>query len=549
VVVAGVSLVWLLWSSDGIPQAPLPKVVAEEGPPPEAEGGKKEAPPVELPPPKKFREASVAGLFYPKDAEKLGAALDGYLEKAQPKISGRLRGLVCPHAGYEYSGPVAAFGYKLLKGSGFKTVLLMAPSHYAEFEGVALPGEDAFRTPLGVVRVPPTIVALAKTPPFAVNPPSQVHTPGWARQSPLRLAPGDQETPHTWEHSEEVQIPFLQRTLKDFVLVPMVFGQTDEAAAAKGLLPLLDDQTLVIASSDLSHYYPYDAAKRLDEACVEAILALDTDRMRRQEACGKSPILALMHLAKAKGWRPVLLDYRNSGDTAGDKSRVVGYAAIAFVDTQAEAKPEAKKAAAAEEKAAARYTREERQYLLRLARQTIQARLKSAAAPAPDPQKLPRKFLEPSGCFVTLTKFGDLRGCIGHILAQEALYKAVMDNAVNAAFRDTRFEPVGAAEEPQLEIEISVLTAPAPLAFDSPADLLAKLKPHRDGMVLQIGRRSATFLPQVWEQIPEKEEFLAQLSRKAGCAADAWKGQNVSVSIYHVEAFKEADFKAAPERK
>jgi AmmeMemoRadiSam system protein A len=206
-------------------------------------------------------------------------------------------------------------------------------------------------------------------------------------------------------------------------------------------------------------------------------------------------------------------------------------------------------AGATPEKAEAQYTREERRYLLQLARQTIQARLMGAAAPAPDPEKLPKKFLEPRGCFVTLTKLGDLRGCIGHIIAQEALYKAVMDNAINAAFRDTRFDPVEAGEEPRLEIEVSVLTAPAPLAFDSPEDLLAKLKPRRDGMVLQIGRRSATFLPQVWEQIPEKEEFLAHLSRKAGCAADAWKGQNVSVSIYHVEAFKEADFKAAPEKK
>jgi AmmeMemoRadiSam system protein B/AmmeMemoRadiSam system protein A len=546
--VAAIAVLWFWQATGQAPATVLRKAGAEEPPPPaeKPEAEKKDAAPEA--PPRKVREASVAGLFYPADAQELATALDGYLEKAQPKCEGRVRALICPHAGYEFSGPVAAFGYKLLRGREFKTVLLLAPSHYADFEGVALPDEDAFRTPLGLVRVSPLVAALAKTPPFAVNPPALVEEPGWSRQLPLRLPPDAKQTPHTWEHSEEVQIPFLQRVLKGFTLVPMVLGRVDQAAVAKGLLPLIDDQTLVVASSDLSHYHPYDAARRLDESCAEAVLALDPERMARQEACGKGPILALLHIAKAKGWRPVLLDARNSGDTSGDKRRVVGYMAVAFVDPAAGAKAEPPAAAPAE-RPEAQYTPEDRRFLLQLARQTIQTRLKREARPAPDEQKLPKKLLEERGCFVTLTKGGDLRGCIGHIVAQEALYKAVIDNTLNAAFRDSRFDPVELAEEPDLEIEISVLTPPAPLAFDSPEDLLQKLQPHRDGVVLTIGGRSATFLPQVWEQIPEKEDFLGHLARKAGCAANAWRGKGVTVQIYHVEAFKEAELKAAVEKK
>jgi AmmeMemoRadiSam system protein A len=140
---------------------------------------------------------------------------------------------------------------------------------------------------------------------------------------------------------------------------------------------------------------------------------------------------------------------------------------------------------------------------------------------------------------VTLTEHGELRGCIGHIFPKEPLYRAIMDNARNAALSDPRFPPVGINELDKIDVEVSVLSEPAPLKFDGPGDLLAKLQPHKDGVVLQIGQNMATFLPQVWEQLPERAEFLNHLSLKAGCAADAWRGPKTSVQIYHVEAFKE----------
>jgi uncharacterized protein len=177
--------------------------------------------------------------------------------------------------------------------------------------------------------------------------------------------------------------------------------------------------------------------------------------------------------------------------------------------------------------------------LVRLARQTLEEVVRHQRLPEVDAASFSSRLRQPSGCFVTLEIQGQLRGCIGHILPQEALYQAVMDNANSAALRDTRFSPVTPEELPRIEVEVSVLTVPQPLSFNSPADLLAKLVPNRDGVVLSIGFRRATFLPQVWEKLPDPERFLQQLSMKAGLDADDWRRPETSVQIYHVQAFKE----------
>ena len=176
---------------------------------------------------------------------------------------------------------------------------------------------------------------MAKVKPLAINPPCEVERPQWWPASPQReLPPFGEDTPHTWEHSVEVQVPFLQRTLKQFSVVPIVLGRVDPEAVGEALMPLLDDETLLVASSDLTHYLPYDTAQKLDGTCVPRVCSLNTDWLEQEEgrmartplACGKlRRSQALMHVARKKGWKAKLLDYRNSGDTAGDKSRVVGY--------------------------------------------------------------------------------------------------------------------------------------------------------------------------------------------------------------------------------
>lgn len=479
----------------------------------------------------KIREPAVAGLFYPKAPVALGKAIDLCLASAKTEpLPGELKALICPHAGYPYSGPVAASAYRLLAGHEWQTVVVMGPSHYADLRGASVTNAAVFRTPLGDVPIARKARDLSQLPPFALEPRCAVERPDWWAQS-SRAAPAE-ATADTWEHSVEVEIPFLQKTLKGFQLVPVVVGRVDPGEAAQALIRILDERTLLIASSDLSHYYPYAEARERDRRCVDAICRLDLDAMASQEACGQAPILTLMHVAKQRGWKVQLLDCRNSGDTAGGRSRVVGYAAIAFYAPAAE-----------------RFTAAERRYLLELARRTVREVAATGRLPEVSAAGLAPKFTEAKGCFVTLTKHGDLRGCIGYITPQGPLVRAVVENARNAALHDPRFPAVRPGEVDQLEIEISVLTVPQPLAFNSPDDLLRKLQPHRDGVVLQIGNRSATYLPQVWEQLPDKEEFLNHLAEKAGCEPSAWCRANASVLIYQVESFKESDVKSPEPRE
>lgn len=483
---------------------------------------------------KNVRKAAVAGLFYPRDKGKLLAAVDGYLAGAKPAPLENLRAVISPHAGFRYSGPTAAHAYKLLKGRNIRTVIVLAPSHYARFEGASIPDVEAYETPLGRVPLSPLATKLAGTGPFRVNPGCTVRRPDWWRQAPKELPPFGQDTPHTWEHSLEVQLPFLQRTLEKFALVPIVFGRVDPEAVARALAERLDERTLVVASSDLSHFHPYDVARDLDTKCIQAICSLDPDRVKPQEACGKGPILALMHVARMKGWKAKSLDYRNSGDTAArDRSSVVGYSAIGFF---ASGKPEEPAMKPSHD-----FTPEEQDLLLDLARKTIEEAVRRGEFPEVDPASLPKKFSEPGACFVTLTRKGRLRGCIGHIFARMPLYKAVLDNAMSAALRDTRFNSVEKHEIDGIEIEVSVLTRPVPLEFTSPEDLLRKLRPNVDGVVLQVGENRSTYLPQVWEKIPTRKEFLDSLARKAGLAPEAWKSPDVKILVYQVKAFKESE--------
>ena len=475
---------------------------------------------------REIRPPAVAGLFYPEDERALARQVDRLLAAAPTHEATPLRALIAPHAGYEYSGPTAACAYKLLAGRAYRTVIVLAASHYATFEGVSVPATDAYQTPLGTVPVSPLARELARTQPFVLAPRCRVQRPSWAHRGPRPAPLAGEDTPETWEHSVEVQVPFLQRTLTNFALLPVVFGAADPAEVAQRLAPFVDDATLVVASTDLSHFHTYDDARALDQRCVKAICDLDAERMKSQEACGRMPVLALMHLAKLKGWKPELLDCRNSGDTAGDKRRVVGYAAIGFFDPAS--KPDAPEFPAAD-----------RRWLLQLARQTLRSVTRGGGLPDVPADAVPASCQATRGCFVTLTANGQLRGCIGNLAPDESLCAAVMEHARNAALHDARFPPVTADEVEALHIEISVLTEPQPLKFQSPADLLARLQPPRDGVVLKLGSRRATFLPQVWEQLPDKTNFLSHLARKAGGAATDWRGKNVSVDTYRVEAFEE----------
>ncbi len=263
---------------------------------------------------KMIRKPAVAGTFYPASPERLRAMLRAFLDEASVPQLANVRAVIAPHAGYIYSGPIAAHAYKVWENTPQRphTIYLMGPAHYEYVSGIALTRAGAFATPLGTVPVAEEIVdvLLDHGRPFLVS-----------------------ESAHAPEHCLEVQLPFLQVVFGNhFRIVPMLFGQVNPLEVVPTLVDLLraDPNALVVVSSDLSHYHDYWTARRLDTATIEAIVQGDMERARQGEACGILPILTLMGVAGRMGWMPHLLDYRNSGDTAGDKSRVVGYAAIAY---------------------------------------------------------------------------------------------------------------------------------------------------------------------------------------------------------------------------
>ena len=320
------------------------------------------------------------------------------------------------------------------------------------------------------------------------------------------------------EHSLEVQLPFLQQVLGDFKLLPLAVGEATAAEVAEVLEKVWGgDETLIVISSDLSHFLPDALARKVDGETVNTILALNP-HLNHEQACGATPVNGLLLAARKHGLHPVVLDVRNSSQTVGDPDRVVGYAAFAF---QAEASPDQPDA----DKGAT---------LLKLARSEIAAKLGHEA----DAPIQASWLAEPGASFVTLTRQGELRGCIGTLEAHRPLGLDVRENAVAAAFRDPRFMPLTLAEFEEIRVEVSLLSPAEPLAVASEADVLANLRPGIDGVVFEYGHYRSTFLPQVWEQLPDPAEFLAHLKRKAGLAADFWADQ-VRLSRYTVTKWKE----------
>ncbi|MBW2018687.1 MAG: AmmeMemoRadiSam system protein B [Deltaproteobacteria bacterium] len=456
----------------------------------------------------KVRPAAVAGMFYPDAPDELRQMVRTFFKDARGvKVPGKVRGLVSPHAGYIYSGVVAAAGYRQIDPST-RTVILLGPSHRVPLRAPSIPEVLAYWTPLG-----------------------DVHLARFA--STLRRSRGFESVPeaHLKEWALEVQLPFLQGILKEFEIVPILMNSSDPKALAKTLVPYIDDDTLVVASSDLSHYYSYETAVALDRICTRAISECKFSDMPICEACGKQAVLTLMHIAKIKGWQGTLVDYRNSGDTAGGRNRVVGYASIAFVDRR-EVTGTMKKT----------LSNQDRKALLKLARSAIEARLVKGTK-VDRPAQVSPALNESKGCFVTLHKHGQLRGCIGTIEPICPLLECVEKNAQSAAFHDPRFPPLNADELKDIDIEISVLSVPEALNFKDGEDLKRKLKPNVHGVILSRGIHRSTFLPQVWEQLPDTEQFLEHLCLKGGMSPNAWQDPQTKVEVYEAEVFGENDLK------
>lgn len=452
------------------------------------------------------RHAAVAGMFYPNNSTELEQTLTDLL--AQPEgdaVARPPKALIVPHAGYVYSGPVAASAYArlaTLRGR-IRRVVLLGPAHYAYVRGLALPVAESFRTPLG--EVPLDLKGMR-------------HLEALPQVSRSAAA-------HRKEHSLEVQLPFLQHVLGDFELLPLAVGEASAEEVAEVLEAVWgDDETLIVISSDLSHFLPDKLAREMDRETVAAIVALNSE-IDADRACGATPINGLLLAAQRHGLRAVTLDVRNSSQTAGDPDRVVGYAAFAF---------EAEVPDAIADNNREPFDERRGEILLKLARAAISARLGLRTPPVQEPEWL----AEPGATFVTLTMRGELRGCIGTIEPHRSLGEDVAENAVSAAFGDPRFHPLRPTELNDIRIEVSMLSPTEPIVAADEAAVLAALRPHVDGVVLEYKRYRGLFLPQVWEQLPESTKFLAHLKRKAGLPMNFWSPA-VRLQRFTVSKWKE----------
>ncbi|MBN2374555.1 AmmeMemoRadiSam system protein B [bacterium] len=488
------------------------------------------------------RQPAVSGQFYPSDPKGLRDSIQQFLQQASPaKPKGRLKALICPHAGYQYSGQVAAFSYKLLEGEDFDTVILLGPSHRFNLKGISVWPSGTYKTPLGDVKINKRVAA------------QLLESSNFTRF---------EKQAHMNEHSLEVQIPFLQAVLKDFLIVPVLVNRLSTSEIiqiSRKIASLLNDSgTLLIVSTDLSHYHPYDEANDMDKKAIDAIKNIDIEGLMEllkngeSEICGETSVMLLLETVKHMGHsvKIDLIKYANSGDTSGMKDRVVGYASMSMTisdegnmqqsETNGDESADKKSGSDPAERGDGKLpesenllNEQEKKKLLQIARSSITAHL--AGKPLPEFDVTEPRLLEQRGAFVTLHKRGMLRGCIGYVRAIMPLYKSVSDCAVSAAVKDYRFPPLQRQELDEIDIEISALT---PL---KKIDDIKQIRVGEHGLYISLPPRTGLLLPQVateygWDRL----EFLAHTCQKAGIPDDAWQ-KGADIYIFSAQVFGEKE--------
>ncbi len=473
----------------------------------------------------RIREPAVAGAFYPETEDQINTMIDKFILEANlPKLKGIAMGLVVPHAGYQFSGQVAAYGYKALKNSNIDTVVLIGNSHKEQFEGASVYASGYYKTPLGKVKINQDKAQKI------IDSSDKIYF---------------KQSVHQDEHSLEVQLPFLQKVLKNnFEIIPIIIGSQTQVVEdlVEALSKTIDKNTLVIASSDLSHYPNYEDAKYSDNKVIEAILTgnrnnlqntisnLEKENISNLQtcACAQESIEVLMGLMEGK--QAILLKYANSGDTSGNKNQVVGYGTIAFLKENKTNKQEAM-----EDELKIDFTNSEKEKLLEVAKNAVNNYVTSGEIIEPSNKFL--KLDEHLGAFVTLKKHGQLRGCIGRFEPEKPLYQVVKDMAIAACSQDARFSPVSEEELDELEYEISVLSKLKKV------DSWREVEIGKHGVKIVQDLRSGVFLPQVasdnnWD----RETFLSILcQQKAGLPADCYKDQNTDIYIFTAEVFSDKE--------
>ncbi|MDD4982284.1 MAG: AmmeMemoRadiSam system protein B [Candidatus Omnitrophica bacterium] len=462
-----------------------------------------------------IKEPSAAGTFYPDNPKELSKMVDSLISGANPQKSDTDAFiLIVPHAGYGFSGQAVAAAYKLLKPKKYKTVIIIGTGHHYGFSGVSVYPQGQFITPLGSVEVD--------------------------KEFARKLLDQDkdiyfQPLAFEKEHSVEVQLPFLQRSLKGFKIVPIVTGDCTLSTCNKLALLLKSaiagrNDVLIVVSTDLYHGYDFEEAERMDSLTISFINNMDAEvlyyglRDGKLQMCGGFGVVSAINLARYLGYdKPSLIDYTHSSRVTGKMIKgiwTVGYASI-VIDSKREDN--------------AMLNKEERKKLLKIARSSIENYLKTGeklSLSETDPL-----LLEELGAFVTLHKRGELRGCIGNIIGRGPLYLTIRDMAVESATGDPRFSKVTLDELKDIDIEISVLSSMK--KTDNPDDIRLGI----DGVLVRKGFRSGVFLPQVATETGwSKDEFMSNLcAHKAGLSPDAWKGDGIEIYTFTAEIFSEKE--------
>lgn len=428
----------------------------------------------------------MAGQFYPGSEAALRAAVVDFIAAGRAWAL-PAKAVIAPHAGYPFSGAVAGTTFGALRNQrdAVRRVILVGPAHRYPVPGVAFPSADILDTPLGSVPVARDSLALLQGLP----------------------AVGLLDDAFDGEHALEVLLPFIRVQFPQASVVPLLAGGASTALMAEILDRLWGGpETLIVISSDLSHFHAYDEARALDGTTAGLIETLSASDLTGRQACGHRAINGLLACARARDLRATALDLRSSGDTAGSRDRVVGYGAFSFEDAAEAQLPEDLRGTLCDAVAMA-------------LRSVVDGRGPEQQTGSPD---LPQALRARRSTFVTLESDGRLRGCVGSPAPERGLHEDVRRNAVKAATADPRFSSLSADELPRLAATISILSTPRPIACRDEDDLLAQLRPGVDGVILEDGPCRALFLPKVWSLVPDTRQFLHHLKAKAGLPGDYW---------------------------
>lgn len=419
-----------------------------------------------------IKDYKFAGTFYPENKTELQNIISSFGHNDFKNYS---RAIIVPHAGYIYSGELAAKGFDHLERD-IKNIFIFAPAHFEKIFGCVTCNYEGFNTPLGTIKVNSDITKnLIDNFDIAVN-----------------------NFVFEKEHSIEVLLPFIKEKFSQINIIPVIYGCENFENITKIISQFYDNkENVFIISSDLSHFYPEKEAVKVDLYTAKMIEENNIRNFENEQACGAVGICGLVNFAKERGFSVIRAGLNNSSKTNNNQSSVVGYGAWFLYEGEKN-----------------NYIKENySDFVKQICKNSIMSGLHLGY---PDITSYDCVFEQAGASFVTLKLNGDLRGCIGSITAYQSLIKDLQKNAHAAAFFDNRFKPLTLNEFLNIELEISLLSKPERITFEYESDLIEKIIPYRDGIIIRDGIKRAVFLPEVWEQIPDKTKFLKELKIKAG---------------------------------